>query len=493
MPVVPARKTNAPPEVAAYDRMHWFVLASFGLYIVVWFLQVGDRIKPLGAIRIELLLAAFLCILALNTPRQKPEVTTNLYKYIAWYYFAVMIQLPFSYDFDTSWLIFVNRFWKFSFMAFFIVVFVRSPTALKVWIAAFLLCCLKLGEEGLIGTITGSLVWENQGVMRLNGPTPLYSHPNSFSGMALGTLPFILYLFPLVNKYLKGLLLVLLVFSLNIILHAGSRTTYVGFLIFLFLLLMRSKQKFKFIALGAVVTLVVLPMIPDQYVERFESIGGQEKAGHSKEKRIVIIQDALVIFAEHPFGVGVAAFPAVRMVRFGRFQDTHNLYLELATNLGIQGLIIWIAMITAIYVNNTRIRRRLLEQLGALQARAPPDLDPKSPYAKHIADLKLMHAVMNIVWGYLSIRLCVGIFGHDTYEIYWWVVLGLTIAVHNMSLVAARITERQLASPEFQVADRGAPAPAPVMAAQSAMPKALPGSVRSLSRTRIDEPRGPRG
>jgi hypothetical protein len=62
----------------------------------------------------------------------------------------------------------------------------------------------------------------------------------------------------------------------------------------------------------------------------------------------------------------------------------------------------------------------------------------------------LLHAVMNAVWGYLSIRLCIGIFGHDTYEIYWWVVLGLTIAVHNMTQVAAKITQRQLDSPELE-------------------------------------------
>jgi putative inorganic carbon (hco3(-)) transporter len=442
-------RRGAAPEDGGYDNIHWIVLSVFAVYVAAWFLQLGTRIKFLGAIRIELVLAIALVMLATLTPRQKPGERSNLYAYIAWYYLAITITLTYSYDFANSWLIYVDRFVKFSFMAFFIVVFVRTPTALKVFLCAFLFACLKLGQEGLVGTITGSLIWENQGVMRLNGPTPLYSHPNSFSGMALGTLPFILYLFPLVNKFGKGMLLVLLTFSLNIILHAGSRTTYVGFLLFLFLMLLRTKNKFKFLAIGVVVTAVTLPFIPEQYIERFQSIGGQEKEGHSKEKRMVIIQDAIQIFIEHPLGVGVAAFPAVRIKRFGRFQDTHCLYLEIATNIGIQGLFIWTLMIIAIYRNNSRLRAALQGQIDRMRARAPPDLDPKSGFARHIADLRLLHAVMNAVWGYLSIRLCVGLFGHDTYEIYWWVVLGLTIAVHNLTQVAAKITQRQIDNPEL--------------------------------------------
>ena len=135
--------------------------------------------------------------------------------------------------------------------------------------------------------------------------------------------------------------------------------------------------------------------------------------------------------------------------------------------------VIWVAMIVAIYVNNSRLRRKLTEQIDKLRARAPPDLDPKSGYAKHIADLRLMNAVMNSVWAYLSIRLCVGIFGHDTYEIYWWVVLGLTIAVHNLAQVAGKITAQQLEKPDL----------APL--APAAGKKAAPNTRPSLSANRI--------
>jgi putative inorganic carbon (HCO3(-)) transporter len=433
-----ADSRGVPPAIG-YDRIHFLVLSVFAIYVLAWFLQLGTRVRVLGELRIELILALSLVGLALVTPRQRPEIGSNLYAYIAWFYLAVIIQIPFSYDFANSWIIFFDRFVKFSFMALFIVVFVRTPFALRLFLAAFLLACLKLGQEGLVGTITGSLIWENQGVMRLNGPTPLYSHPNSFSGMALGTLPFVYYLFPLVNRWLKVALLVLAGLSFNIILHAGSRTTYVGFFLFAAFLLWRSEKRMKFLIVAIAAFAVTLPFIPDQYVERFQSITGQEKEGHSKERRVEILQDAVVIFSEHPFGVGVAAFPAVRIQRFGRFQDTHNLYFEVATNLGVQGFLIWLMLIIAIFKNISRLSLDLKGQLTRLLAGAPEKV-ADSGVMTHVANVRLMLAVINAVCAYLVIRLILGFFGMDLYEIYWWVVLGLVIAVHNMSQVSGKIT-----------------------------------------------------
>ena len=428
-------------ERIGYDKTPTFILMVFWVYVVAWFLQLGSRIHFLGAIRIELVLAVSLVGLSFMVRRQRIKIKSNLPAFIAGYYFFVSITLLYSYDPDSSWTIYVDRFVKFSFMAFFIVLYVRSPLTLLAFLSAFLLAFFKLGQEGMVGQITGSLVWENQGVMRLNGPTPLYSHPNSFSGMALGTLPFIYYLFPLSNKWIKLFFAILLVFSFNIILHAGSRTTYVGFFALVAYFLLKSDQKFKFFTIAAIVFVVALPFVPEQYIERFQSITGHEKEGHSKERRQEIIADALVIFSEHPFGVGVAAFPKVRTERFGRFQDTHNLYLEIATNFGIQGFIFWICMIVAIFRNISRLRTDINGQVATTESRAPPAGEEPSPISKHLRDLKVMRAVLNAIEGYLVVRLVVGVFGHDTYEIYWWVILGNVIAIHNMNQVAARITK----------------------------------------------------
>jgi putative inorganic carbon (HCO3(-)) transporter len=441
----PAKKPGKPEPPPAYDQQSTVVLIAFTAYIITWFMQLGSRVEFLGAIRFEFLLGVGLIVAALFVPRQKPRVTSNLYAYIAWFLVALLTQIPFSANVEYSWLVFVDRVVKFAFMAVFIVVFVRSPTSLRFFIAAFLLAWFKMGQEGLWGQLSGSLVWQNQGVMRLHGVTSLYEHPNSFSGLGLGMLPFIYYLFPLANKWQKVFLLVLLAFALNIVLYTGSRTGYVGFLLFAAYAFWQSKYKWRTMIIGAIVAVVALPMIPQQYIERFASITGSEKEGQSKYRRLEILQDAVIIFAEHPFGVGVAAFPFVRQERFGRSQDTHNLYLEVATNLGIQGLIIWAMLIFAVFRSIRRLLRSMDDQLKKLGPRGPPDPDPKSPLAKHIADLRLMRAILLAASGYMVIRLSVGLFGMDLYEIYWWFTMGIVIAVHNMNQVAERLTEGFLA------------------------------------------------
>ena len=78
---------------------------------------------------------------------------------------------------------------------------------------------------------------------------------------------------------------------------------------------------------------------------------------------------------------------------------------------------------------------------------------------KHMADLNLMLAMLYAARAYIVVRLIVGIFGMDLYEIYWWFAMGIIIAVHNMSQVAERLTEIHLANTELPAPSQGAAVP----------------------------------
>jgi putative inorganic carbon (hco3(-)) transporter len=406
-----------------YPQISKSLLLLFCGYVIIWYLQIGVRITALGAIRFEFIYAAVLTTLALFVA---PKIDTKcpLIPYIVLYFLVIVIQVPFSYDFNTSWDVFVDRIVKFAFMAFFIVSFVRSPTHLKFFLGAFLLACLKMGQEGLIGKITGGMIWENQGIMRLHGATPMYDHPNSFSGMALGTLPFVFYLWPLNNKYIKLLLSIIAILSLNIVLYTGSRTGYVGFLFFALFFALTSKNKKKFLILYFLIFIVTIPAIPADYIGRFDSIfSGKDKEGKSTEARKQILKDAWQIFEDHPLGVGVGAFPKIRMDTFGRSQDTHNLYLEIATNLGVQGLIIVGILIYKMITTLNNIRVSSSKMIGLLKDSGQYDNEL-------IPDLKLIEAVALATIAFLFIRLTLGFFGMDMYEIYWWFAIGITMSLY---------------------------------------------------------------
>jgi len=387
-----------------------FLVLGTCVYIVTWYLQLGLRIPILGAIRFEFFLGSFLSVFAILKLLQEPTASP-LKKPVLLFLSVLVFYTIFSYDRSQSWDIFYNRVLKFSMLAAFLAAFVRTEWALKMIVGAFLLAMLKLGQEGFVGWYSGGMIWQNQGIPRLHGVTPLYRHPNSYSGMAVGCLPFIFYLFPVVKKWQQTCLAVLFIFCLIIIIYTGSRTGYVATAL-LGLYFWREKLtrgKIKYFLMGATLIFITFIMLPEEYIGRIISIFTLKEAeGSSSQARLQIIKDSFSVFFSNPWGVGVAAFPSVRIEMFNRFQDTHNLYLEILTNLSLPGLIAFFSMVYATIKTN------------------------KILINKNTSN-KFVTALSRAIIAFLYARLFLGMFGMDTYEIYWWLAIGLTIATWRVS------------------------------------------------------------
>ena len=198
----------------------------------------------------------------------------------------------------------------------------------------------------------------------------------------------------------------------------------------------QSKRKFRNLAIAAVVGVAVFPLLPDQYVERFKSIGGQEAEGNSKETRIQILGDAWQVLMRNPIGVGIASFPAVRIQMFNRKQDTHNLYLEVATNLGIHGFAVFAYLIYAMFVALAAARNTIRSEQRRLSALLKiPDLPPRFAKLLHaeIDDMRFLNATAQATSGFLIVRLALGMFGMDLYEVYWWFAAGMAFCLLMIS------------------------------------------------------------
>lgn len=424
-----------------YPHIPKFVLLLFFGYVVIWYLQIGYRRPALGAIRIEFLWAIGLSVFAFIYTKAD-NYRNPLTPYLILYFIVIVIQIPFSYNPEYSWNIFVDRIVKFAFMAWFIITFIKRPKGLLFFLFTILFVCLKMGQEGVVGQISGSLVWQNQGVMRLHGSTPLYMHPNSFSGMAVGTLPFIFFFYPIANKIFKGLLIIQLIFSINIIVFTGSRTGWVATIFLLVTIVAKSKKKFKAFAIFLFVIVIAAQYFPADYKERFESIFTQEEAeGSSSEKRIVILKDALYVFLRNPFGIGVGAFPSIRSDLFGRTQDTHNLYLEIATNIGIQGVIVFFLLIYKQLLILRDIEFWANYRLDNYSNKYEKGNKNEKKDVSLYYDLKVICASSRSIYYYIMVRLYLGLFGMDLYEIYWWFTCGVTIALYNIKLNIMRTSE----------------------------------------------------
>lgn len=401
-----------------------FLLLIFLMYIFAHQLKLNTRVDLLGQIRFEFILGLSLILISfyyLFTEKTIKSKKASYSKNTAIFYILYLgLFVIFSFDRSLSWSVYMDRVLTFSLYGLFIVVFVRSPKSLMFFIVVYLLACLRLGYEGFHGWITGSMVWQNQGIMRLHGTTSVLLHPNSFSGFAVGLLPFIYYLFKPSTKYVRIMLVGLLIFSIIIIIYTGSRTGYVATILFVMYLFRNSKNKIKYGVALFLVAIISIPFIPDQYIDRFSTIFTQEEIeGQSMDKRKEIIKDAVEIFKMHPMGVGVGAFPIARDHYFGRNQDTHNLYLEVLTNSGFVGLGIFLILVISIY----RLNQHTLKSCLSLRNDGPIALKGE--------DLIKIEAVVKAVNGYLMVRLILGLFGMDMYEIYWWFILGISIACAN--------------------------------------------------------------
>jgi putative inorganic carbon (hco3(-)) transporter len=440
--------SDAWPEYPQHTNSAFF-LAFLG-YVAFWYLQGGFRFPALGAIRLEFIVGAVLVLssassmLAAKLPQ--PYAPSGIFRWIVALFIVVLVMIALSRAPQVSWTLFVDRVLKFAMMALFIAAFVTSPGRLRWFLTIYLLSFFKMMQEGISGFITGSLVWENQGTPRLHGATPNYAHPNSFSGTQLGTLPFLVKLLPSAPPWLRPAMIGQAVGAMLIVITTGSRTGYVALLLWLGYVIYGAKQKLRIVAIIAVTLIAAAPFVPPDYWARFETIFTQEdKEGASIDMRKQIFEDALSICLSHPFGVGIGAFTIVRSQVFGRSQATHNLYLEVMADMGIQGLVVFLGFLASMLATAAKISRSADEQLTRLSCfdeigAAQPDTS-NARINEHRKDLALIKATAEAVLMFLVIRVGVGLFGHDFYEIYWWFAGGLLIALTRMMVTTIGRTD----------------------------------------------------
>jgi O-antigen ligase len=438
------------PTKTQYPTLSTPLIVLFNLLVVSWWLEVGLRVSFLATIRFEFLLAAILSVIALvrhqSQPRSRPQTrhrttegNSDITRCIIIYLIVLTLSLPLSIHFDLSWNAFFNRVAKLALLGALISQFVVSPATLRFYLLALLFSFMKIGQEAFVGRITGSMVWENQGVPRLHGTTStMFGDPNSLAGKTVSTVPFLWYLYPTVNqRWMKILIAVQVVFAINIIIFAASRTGYLTFIAAALLIVFFAKQgKAKMILLLIVAAILTVSYLPQEYKGRFmSSFTGQEAEGASSATRKALFFDSMGAFADNPLGIGLGCFPTYQAIRGRNAQETHNLYTQILAETGIQGFVCFVALLYVVLRKAFRTRRafsRIIDELELYLDRSRETLNPE------LRDAKLLFATTNALIVFVLVRLTLGFFGHDFLEIYWWFAAGLVMALHNMRAIAEK-------------------------------------------------------
>ena len=204
-----------------------------------------------------------------------------------------------------------------------------------------------------------------------------FGHPNDaavFALLAIGSAGFLFHLFARRRTIQLALLGTIGALVVMIIL-TQSRGAIVGIAVAGGYFLARSKQRIKYAIVLAAFGAVTVLVAPQSAWERFggmkylRSTETLKEADSSAEQRYLIQQVALRIFLDSPAtGVGIGAYPeAHQLYATSRSEwdfaqgkrDTHNMYLNVAAETGIPGVVLFGGMIVSAFGIAIRSEKRL--------------------------------------------------------------------------------------------------------------------------------------
>ncbi len=382
------------------------------LYMVVYFLRPGERFPALAPIRVELILGALLLLVliiadavrgrGIRFPRDK--VTIALLMFIG----ALSLSFIFSEWYSHSFEV-IFAFLKTFIMYYFIVKLADSEKRFHWAFWVIVLCISIVGIEATIDYFTGGSHF-NQGVERASGTTSIGDHPNSLAMYMASTIPMLIYLFSRFRKIpYRFLLFSLIAFCFLSLLITGSRSGVLTIVAVGFTYAWFSRHRIIYLAALIFLGIATWAALPNQYKERYSSIGG-ENMDASSRGRLNAWQAGVDMFLEKPiWGVGPGVFAAAYLDRKGIWLYSHSLYVETLATTGLLGLVTWFYFMYQII--------KMLGRIGRWRG---------SPQVKNSARI-FTRANYAIIAGLLL----AGVFGHILFRDTWYMLAALIVARYN--------------------------------------------------------------
>jgi O-antigen ligase len=317
----------------------------------------------LSGLHIPLLLSSICLMLAFVSGLQRALSTTPM-RLLLGFTFWMLLSIPFSVWRGGSIELFKD-IWIKSLMAGFIVAALINSTGQAVRIAKTL--AFAFLAAGLLGLVYGE---SQEGRLMLSQGS--YQNPNDYAiAILYGCICWYFMLHnPRSSFFVRGLSLLVLPFLLLMLLKTGSR----GALLTAFLTFIPIFWRYSMMVKAAIVLLLpivaagALLLLPPEIRSRYLTVFSQERvekaqsmkeqellasAVGSSEQRLQLLKDAARLTLQNPlFGVGPGMFSVAqndisveRGQRRGAWLGTHNTYLQVSSEIGIPGLLLFLAIL----------------------------------------------------------------------------------------------------------------------------------------------------
>jgi O-antigen ligase len=200
---------------------------------------------------------------------------------------------------------------------------------------------------------------------RLCMPGGRYSNSNDLAWTLLVGLVFLAYLYLQSRGTRKVIALVLAAPVLLALSRTGSRALLIGTAVLFLYVFFQSTgaTRAKMIIAVPIVFVVLIMMMPNQLRDRYTTLFEKKDpsqlttaeidASGSSETRLELLMDSITLTLNHPFfGVGPGNFQVgqanlaiSRGEPYGLWHVTHNTYTELSSEMGVPGLLIYVAFL----------------------------------------------------------------------------------------------------------------------------------------------------
>ncbi len=241
---------------------------------------------------------------------------------------------------------------------------VTTRKRLLILLLVFLLASFKLSLYGARRWATLGFTYADWGVA---GPRGFFNNPGELAIQMLMFAPIAVFFLMGIRKSLKhwqtGLLFLMPVTAALTVLATNTRGGQVALAAQLTALLLMTKHRVKALVVIGVVLAVGFSFLPEEQKTRFSSAGQDA----TSVQRILYWQNGWQMIKDHPF-LGVGYFNFAQYYNVKHAEDLvrgvgkpaelpHNIFIQVGTDTGFTGLLLFIAILSTAFVSMHRLRK----------------------------------------------------------------------------------------------------------------------------------------
>ena len=428
---------HEPPKVALLRLETWdWGWGGLLIFSILLFFRPQDTIALLGAAHVSDMAAivGLVAMAVLNTSRREPltRLTPELAGVLA-LGFVILGTAPFSFWPGGSVHVFTDLFMQVMLIYLLMVNTVTSPRRIEricwVIVLAFGYICLRVIFDYMRGV---HLVEGNRAAGPVGG---FFENPNDLALNLVAFLPLAMMYVKRPGPALKRLVCAgICLLMLMALVFTKSRGGFLGFLAMMatFLLVSRSLTPATMVAI-VLSGMVVVPLMPQSFWNRMASIteADQDPTG-SRAQRETLMREAWQTFLDNPImGIGAGQFQNYGEPGQQReWRVTHNALLQVASELGVLGLIPFVFLIIRGFSAAWWTRSRLSWIYRRRSRKKGPAPDPEDGLEEDERQFLQTHgaAMVACMMGWFVCAL----FGSVAFNWTFYYLLGLSAAARDV-------------------------------------------------------------